>query len=453
MQRAAEAGDVAQMLTTADEILRREPSNVDAMFVAGTAMLNGSQEGLAALIFNAARCATKDENKLGAIWNNLGWALQKYQPAESYRCFKESLKFGEAPPGTYDNLCATASEIGRHAEALDWADKAVGWPTGHNRAFALLNMGRWQEAWKYYSESAGTSARPRTERNYDLPRWDGKKKGKVIIHGEQGVGDEIMFMSMLPSDWEGVIECSPRMETMLARSFPKAKVYGTLLQNFIEWPLKERADYHIEMGGLGEHFASQPFRRRSFLAADPARAAMWSAWLGASVHGGATQAKAARTVGIAWTGGTWATGRSARTVPFELIEQLISANPDVTFVNLEYEDRREELADYPQVLNPHWATKKGADMDDLAALISSLDLVISATNSTIDVAGALGVPTWALVPHNPPWRYSDVAGQDQMWFYESVRTFRQRGDDDGKWGRVIASVTVELKRMHMAQAA
>ena len=133
-------------------------------------------------------------------------------------------------------------------------------------------------------------------------------------------------------------------------------------------------------------------------------------------------------------------------------DKLIEQHPDVTFVNLEYEDRTDELSDYPQVLNPYWATKKGADMDDLAALVSSLDLVITATNSTVDVAGALGVPTWALVPANPPWRYSEVAGENTMWFYESVRTFRQSGTDND-WLRVMNNVTTALHQMKLKQAA
>lgn len=483
MQRAAGDGDQIKMLTAADEVLRREPANVDAMYVAGTALIQSSQEGLGALVLNAARCATKDPVKLGAIWNNLGWALEKYQPVEAYRCFIESLKFGDAPAGTYDNLCATASTIGRHAEALSWADKAVGFPTHHNRAFALLALGRWEEAWAHYKQSAGTSARPRTERNYDLPRWDGKKKGKVIIHGEQGVGDEIMFMSMLPSDWEGVIECSPRMEGLLQRAFPKTRVYGTLLQNVIEWPLEERADYHIEMGGLGEHYATQPFARGGFLAADAARCAGWRAWLGECLRqpagavavlrqlaqdlGGSERcggrgvaigeahsaaAHGATLVGIAWTGGTWSTGRAERTIPFELIEQLLDAHPNATFVSLEYEDRTEELKHWPRVLNPHWATKKGADLDDLAALVANLDLVISATNSTVDLAGALGVPCWALVPERPPWRYSDIAGEDGMWFYDSVRCYRQAIEDDGSWQRVINRVSKDLRALVKPEA-
>ena len=459
MQHACGQRDTMKMLTTADEILRREPNNVDAMFVAGTAFLQASQEGLAVLVLNAARCATKDSNKLGAIWSNIGVGLHNYQPEEAYRAFKEAMKYGEAPPSMFDNLCNVASQIGRHAEAIGWSDKAgEGWNTSHNRAFALLHMGRWEEAWPCYASGVGTEARPRTERTFDLPRWKGQK-GKVIIHGEQGVGDEIMFMSMCPADFDGVIECSPRMEGLFKRSFPKASVYGTLLQNFVDWPLKERADYHIEMGGLGEFYGPKPFRRSAFLQADKPRRCGWDAWLAAAqgqMRNGQATAGRSRPlhVGIAWTGGTWATGRAKRSVPFELFrDKLIEQHPDVTFVNLEYEDRTDELSDYPQVLNPYWATKKGADMDDLAALVSSLDLVITATNSTVDVAGALGVPTWAIVPHNAPWRYSDEAGENEMWFYESVRTFRQHAEDADSWERVMCNVTTALHQMKLKAAA
>lgn len=437
-QLAAERKDTMRSLTAADEILRRDPSNVDAMFIAGTALMTNGHEGLAGLILNAARCATKDAIKLGPIWNNLGYALQEYQPAEAYRAFKESLKYGDAPGFTYDNLVSVCTKLGRPLEAMQWADKAPNFDSAYNRSFALLHLGKWKEAWMAYAQSAGTPMRPRTERDYDLPRWDGKSEGRVIVHGEQGVGDEIMFLSMLPSSFDGVIETTQRTVDLFARSFPNARVYGTLLNNFIEWPMHEAADWHIEMGGLGEHFGQEPFRRGSYLIADHARCDAWEAWLKA-------QAPSGVRIGLAWTGGTWTTGRGQRSIPFELIEELIRAHPDVTFVNLEYEDRKHELSDLPQVLNPHWATKKGADLDDMAALVSSLDLVITATNSTVDLAGALGIPCWALVDAFPQWRYSLQGGEETMWFYNSVRTFRQRTGDSGTWHRVLSNVDRALR--------
>ena len=476
-RQASERRDTIKALTAADELLRRDPNDVDGMFILGTALMTNGHEGTAALVLNAARCATKDPEKLGPIWNNLGYALHEYQPAEAYRAFTESLKYGEAPAFTYDNLCSVCTKLGRHAEALEWSDKAHGFDVSYNRSFALLHLGRWEEGWAAYAKSAGTPQRPRTDRSYGLPRWDGKRPGRVIVHGEQGVGDEIMFLSMLPKDFDGVIETTERTADLFARSFPNATVHGTLLKSFIEWPIHDPADWHLEMGGLGEHFGRQPFRRQAFLKADRPRQEAWQAWLNGAQRAlhetGATGglggvdtdnrpdrrsiAHVRRTnstrVGIAWTGGTWSTQRDQRSIPFHLIEDLIRAHPEVTFVNLEYEDRREELSDLPQVLNPHWATKKGADLDDLAALLSSLDLVITATNSTVDLAGALGVPCWALVDAFPQWRYSTASGENEMWFYESVRTFRQKPADEGKWARVIGRVSKALHEMTAAKVA
>ena len=450
-RQASERRDTLRALTAADELLRRDPNDVDGMFILGTALMTNGHEGTAALVLNAARCATKDPEKLGPIWNNLGYALHEYQPAEAYRAFTESLKYGEAPAFTFDNLCSVCTKLGRHAEALEWSDKAHGFDVSYNRSFALLHLGRWEEGWAAYAKSAGTPQRPRTDRSYGLPRWDGKRPGRVIVHGEQGVGDEIMFLSMLPKDFDGVIETTERTAHLFARSFPNATVHGTLLKNFVEWPIHDPADWHLEMGGLGEYFGKQPFRRSQFLRADVARSAAWATWLDARQPSGHRRTVA--TVGIAWTGGTWNTQRDQRSIPFHLIEDLIRAHPEITFVNLEYEDRREELSDLPQVLNPHWATKKGADLDDLAALLSSLDLVITATNSTVDLAGALGVPCWALVDAFPQWRYSTASGENEMWFYESVRTFRQKPADEGKWARVIGRVSKALHEMTAAKVA
>jgi len=454
-QRASEAGDSLRALTACDELLRRDPSCVDAMFIGGTAMLLSGHEGMGALILNSARAYTKDPAKLGPIWDNIGCALQEYQPEEAYKAFKKALEYGEGR-GTYDNLCNVASSIGKHEEALEYAAKCSQVDPSHNKSFALMHLGRWAEGWAEFSKCAGTSVRPRTDRDYGLPRWDGKKPGKVIIHGEQGVGDEIMFMSMCPADFDGVIECNPRNETLFARSFPKAKVYGTLLLGTLEWPLVEKADWHLEMGGLGEFFGTKPFARSGFLQADEARKKAWQAWLEAAgkelreagSFGGHPR------IGIAWTGGTWATGRAKRSVPFDLIaKKLFDQHSDVTFVNLEYEDRKDELAAYPQVLNPHWATKKGADLDDLAALVSSLDLVITATQSVVDLCGALGVPVWVMVDEHPQWRYALKAGEDRMWFYESARLFRQKAADGGRWERVMNNLTTALHQMKMAKAA
>lgn len=448
---AQERGDWARVTVCADELLKRDPADDVALFLAGVAFLNCGNEGLALQFFNTARAATKEEHKLAAIWNNIGCCLQNYQPTEAYRALQECLKHGAPPASTYDNLCNVASRIGRHAEALqyaDLADKTGGNDPSYNRSFALFHMGRWKEAWPEFGKAL--HSRDGAQREYGLPRYDFEVAcplERLIVHGEQGIGDEILFMSMLPREFTGVIECNARNETLFARSFPHARVYGTLGQREIDWVGPSRCTHKLEMGGIGEAFGvEKPFVAQRFLSPDLARMAGHAAWIAGSEQVGNLR------VGIAWTGGAWKTGRARRSVPFELIQKL-SLVPGVTFVNLEYEDRR-DLLKGSDWLNPYWATRKGADMDDLAALISSLDLVIAPTTSVVDLAGALGIECWAMVDEHPQWRYSDAAGEHAMWFYESVRCFRQKADDAGRWDRVVQEVGMALTdRVGMTVAA
>ena len=440
-KRASERGDFGRVIAATDELLKRDPSHVDALFLAGIAFMRSGNEGHALQMFNTARAATQVPHKLAAIWNNIGGCLKDYQPEDAYRAFIKALEYGK-PQETYFNLCLAASQLGRHAEALEWADKsdAIGFKAHYNRSFALFSLGRWAEAWACFDTSRKHRDGAMRGTGFGLPRWrgpnGGQAPGKVVVHGEQGIGDELLFLSMLPKDFDGVIECNRRNETLVARSWPKAHVYGTMSEAYVDWLDAEGCDYEIEMGGLGAIYAPAPFTGGPFLSASPAK--MWS--MREYLHFGPRQGA---LVGIAWTGGSWGTGRAKRSVPFEVVSRLFDI-PGVTFVNLEYEDRRAELKLFDNVLDPTWATKKGADMDDLAALVTALDLVIAPTTSVVDLCGGLGVECWAMVDENPQWRYSDVAGQDRMWFYDSVRCFRQQARDAGKWDRVVGEVRRSL---------
>jgi hypothetical protein len=58
-----------------------------------------------------------------------------------------------------------------------------------------------------------------------------------------------------------------------------------------------------------------------------------------------------------------------------------------------------------------------------------------------------------MTEEHPQWRYATAAGEDRMWFYESAKLFRQRGEDNGKWDRVVNNVTTALHQMKLKQAA
>lgn len=495
-QRAAARGDWGNAVAAADEAIKNDPTRAEAMYLFAQGLRQAGNEGGALAVLTLA---SKLEPKRPAIWLAMAQCMQERNPKEAYQAALKALTLGgkATEADTLSLLTNVSSVLGRNAEALDWAQKfedkyGLAGEVSHNKSFALFALGRWEEAWKEFRASLGMPNRKK--RNYhadrETPRWDPRKhdKATVVIYGEQGIGDEIMYASMLDKAIEAaeakgsrvIIECYARNEGLFRRSFPDATVYGTLHEAYNEWPADEGVTHRLEMGGLGEYFAARPVRGPAFLAADPARVEAWAAWLryasggaGGYPHGlhanrspgrpfgrdlqhqpggdavserSKTRGSAPqrRLVGLAWTGGSWESGRARRSIPFDLILQLIRGQ-DATFVCLEYEDRRKDLEFAPQILNPHWATKKGQDMDELAAIVANLDLVISVQQSVVDLCGALGVPCWALADAAPQWRYTGFFGDDTMGFYESVKVYRQK--QWGEWAPVIQRVAQDLKAL------
>ena len=447
-QRAAAADDWAKAGAAADEVLKNDPTRAEAMYLVALALRKDGNDGTAALVLNMA---TKLEPTRWALWLELAKCLHERHPREAYQAAQRAQKLRPDHVDTLSVLCNVASTLGRHAEALEWSERSeklhgfVG-EVAHNSSFALMALGRWAEGWKAFKPSLGQPAR--VIRNFhadrETPRWnpDKHKDAVVVIYGEQGVGDEIMYASMIDRAIDKaksagsrvIINCNPRLEGLFKRSFG-VPVYG--YEQRAEWPLDEGVTHKLEMGGLGEFFAPEPFRRGAFLRSYPPLVAAWEAYLSRCQN----QSRPLR-VGLAWTGGSWETGRGRRSIPFELILQLMRGQ-DCTFVNLEYEDRRKDLQFAPHVLNPTTATKKGADMDELAALVANLDLVISVQTSVVDLCGALGVPCWAITDEVPQWRYTGFFGDDTMAFYESVKVYRQK--QWGEWNPVINRVARDLK--------
>jgi ADP-heptose:LPS heptosyltransferase len=170
-----------------------------------------------------------------------------------------------------------------------------------------------------------------------------------------------------------------------------------------------------------------------YLRTRPARVAYWKERL-AALPGRSK-------VGISWRGGAPSTRRSLRSIPLDEWRGVLRLR-GVDFVSLQYTECGDEIADLARTADVrvhHW-TEALADYEETAALVSALDLVISVQTAVVHLAGALGVPTWALVPETPEWRYGERG--DTMPWYPSVKLVRkQRGED---WSGVLARVEERL---------
>jgi tetratricopeptide (TPR) repeat protein len=275
--------------------------------------------------------------------------------------------------------------------------------------------------------------------------WQGEPlEGRaLLVLGEQGIGDQIMFASCLPDvaalARECLLVCEPRLVQLFARSFPGVVVRSP--QSLTRAEL-ERADFEVQAGSLPVRFRRSAAAfpdHRGYLRADPARVAHWRKRLDATRGG--------PRIGISWRGGTAQTRSRLRSIPLAELAPLL-ALPDACFVSLQYGDVAAELADFRRAsgVDVHAFPEAIADYDETAALVSALDLVVTVCTSIVHLGGALGRPVWVLVPSVPEWRYC-LAGDTLPW-YPAARLFRQQPGES--WSPAIAAVATALSEWSRA---
>ena len=265
---------------------------------------------------------------------------------------------------------------------------------------------------------------------------------KLLIWAEQGVGDEIMFGSLLseamPLADELVVQVDARLLGLFKRSYPEI--------TFIERSLElddAQFDAHLPMGSLPRilrpdlaSFEAQPL---AYLMADPERLLQVKAQLAASCPGAISHTTTPlRCIGISWRSHNDTFGSQRSLALVRLVKQLQSLHPTgMRLINLQYGEVQadtDECFEQTGVRLEQMATVDNfRDLEGLACLIQSCDEVVSVDNSTVHLAGALGQTVTALLPLSADWRWLEQANEN-VW-YPSVRLIRQTalGDWDSCW--------------------
>lgn len=416
---------------------------VPALVLAANIMMDSERYGAAFTFIQRAAQLAPDES---LIWNNMALCYQETdQPEEAQKCFIKALNRNPNDVLALANVSKLYNDLGEPQKAINCIDKAIRLnpkivEARYNKGIALLMQGQWKDGWEGYEHNLGKH-KGRRERVYGtIPRWTGEKGMTLIAYGEQGVGDEINFASCIPDlqkENDVIIECDARLENLFRRSFG-GRVYGTrYIKGGLAWPTQHPIDATVAFGSLPGHYrnALEAFPGTPYLVPDPQRTVMWRALLDSL---GPTL-----KVGLTWTGGMRKTFASLRSMPLNDLAPIW--RQDATFISLQYTDATAECAEIERdcgIKIHHWPhATQTKDMDDQAALMSQLDLVISVDQTAVHFGGALGVPTWVLVPKTPSWRYG-LTGTTMPW-YKSVRLFRQRD----KWVDTIAEVAVELRKL------
>lgn len=381
----------------------------------------------------------------GAL-NNLGLLLQSGKEIdEAIALYRRGLAAAPASLDLLLNLGNALMLASRFEEAIAAYRRAQAVAPDnvdahHFESFALLLLGRFEEGWEAYEWRLRTPDMKAKAARYPQRRWDGRRdlRGRLLVWNEQGVGDELMFLSLLPElarDMDLAVECDARLVALFRRSLPEIDVIARPAEDSGPrgWPSDITAQ--IAAGSLMRHLrpdlASFAGRAGAYLEPDPDRRDALSRRYGSD----------RLRVGIAWHTSAANAGLRRR-LPLSALLPLLRL-PGARFVNLQYGDHAAEIAALAASggeLLQDPTIDPWADLDGFAAQIAALDLVITIDNSTAHMAGALGVPCWVMLPHPPEWRWL-LQRTDSIW-WPSLRLFRQ--SEPGDWAPLIDALTLSL---------
>ncbi|TWA87427.1 Flp pilus assembly protein TadD [Azospirillum brasilense] len=300
-----------------------------------------------------------------------------------------------------------------------------------NRALARLLAGDLIGGWEDYEARWGVADFPTRPRGLPQPLWSGEDIAgqTILLHEEQGRGDAIQFVRYAPlvaargarvlletgADLVPLFRGLPGVERVVARGEP--------LPAF---------DWQCPLLSLPRAFATRLETIPAavpYLTADPARVAAWRERLAAE----------GLTVGLVWAGNPQFAGDRERSPGLAALAPLLAV-PGCRFFGLQLGPGHDELAGRAMPASFTDLAPEISAFADTAAIMASLDLVVSSCTAPAHLAGALGVPVWVLLSHAPDWRWL-LDRADSPW-YPTARLFRQ--PRPGDWAAVAAEAAAAL---------
>ncbi len=374
-------------------------------------------------------------------------ALDRGHPEAAAEALRAALALEPDRATTRAALAAALLDLGRAADALHELDRAIPDLTDPsqaalNRAWALFALDRWAEGWEAFEtrfDLPAVSSAVRRPAHFALPRWRGEElTGALYVWGDLDLGDEILAASLLSrlsaKGIDIVLECSPRLAPLLARSLPALQVTPRR-----DGPVRQTGRCSAQIaasslfGILG--WTPQSAQPSIFLCADPQRIA-------AARARHATPGR--KLIGLSWASHDVSLSRR-KTLPHTTLDHL-TAIPGAVFLDLQYGDTAETrlaLAGRTGIdIRRDVEIDVTEDLDGLAALIGACDAVVTSSNVTAHVAGALGAPTHVLVPTGRArgWYWPDSASRSP--FHPRLALYHQTRD--GSWRPAIDAMHAAL---------
>ena len=336
----------------------------------------------------------------------------------------------------YFNSGIAFRDLQRPIEALANFDHAIKLSPDHslahwNKALLLLVRGDFQQGWIEH-EWRWKSVIKGSARNFPQPLWLGDKSlmnKTIFLYSEQGFGDTIQFCRYIKFiaklGAKIILEVEPALVDLLSglEGVNQIITKGDPIPNF---------DFQCPLLSLPLAFKTTietiPAPSR-YIQANKEKVNAWKMKLGE---------KSKLRIGIVWNGSLFHNNDHNRSINFSEIIPLLS--PSYEYICLQKSIRTLDEIALKGGVNIKFFGDELQDFSDTAALCELMDLVISVDTSIAHLAGALGIPTWILLPHHADWRWL-LDRRDSPW-YPSVTLYRQKSEGD--WKTLIAELKFNI---------
>ena len=473
-----QAGQYDHALLSFEHVLKLDPRHQDAAYKSGVLLhhMGRLEESIAhldlcdALLPNHAPTLQARAHTL--------FSLKRFEAALAENRRAHTLDPGNAD--TCNNIGACLQSLGREQEALSWFDRALDrLPNAteilNNKALMLSQLRRFDEAFALYDQirarqlndattdwnlallqmltgnfEAGWAGRESRWRKSDpppypkfsQPMWLGKEPvdGKtILVHVDEGAGDTIQFVRYLPM----LAERGARVILVVERHLHSLMSGLPGIEQCLSFPNDPLPafDMHCPIGSLPLVFSTRldsiPSAASYLPSPAEARVQFWEARLVSEASLGPHNRP---RVGLVWSGNPSHRNDVNRSTSLQIMSRILDV--DATFVSLQKDPKPDDRALLAQTGIIDF-TSDLTDFNETAALIACLDLVITVDTSVAHLAGAMGCPTWILLPYTPDYRW--LLDRDDSPWYPTVRLFRQTAARD--YAQVLDRVRAELAQL------
>lgn len=442
-------GRVNEAKVVLEHCLELDKANVYALINLG-GVYQALGDPMAAL--NSALEAVSIDPTNAIAFNNLGSAfsdLAKYHEAK--HAFETALLLKPGQVDALINIAGCDAKLNDHQSSIKNYEKVLDLlPTeAVQRAdsvrffasFQYLQTGDLKTGWRYYdggfSPLVPLAGARTPKRKFLFPTWDGGDlTGKtILLWREQGIGDEILFSSCIPDlvsqypESNIYFECEGRLQNIFSQS-----IEGIKILNKETYPPRN-FDYHLPIGSLMKFFREDisSFRGKgSFLKADELLKKKFKLRL--------VPYSEKKVIGICWRSGLISPTRNENYTAIKDWEFLGELKQNYSFVNLQYGDCEEELAEIEENWGVEIVRWSDVDlknqMDEVFALVSNLDAVVTVGTSVSAISGSLGIPTVYLAKKG--WLFF---GQEKFPWFDNFYPLIPKEDE---------IVATQLSRVPMA---